>query len=117
MSNIETLNRAGRKPGATNLSTRRKEAMASDAVKLIASKLSPEAIVAMSPLDVLLACMAAAFQAGDLTTARQAASEAAPYCHARKTALAEVGSIPDDLLADPPPEPDSEDVPANPILG
>nr|WP_294529268.1 hypothetical protein [uncultured Rhodopila sp.] len=115
MSNIKTLNRKGRKPGATNLKTREKAAMQSEAVKLLASTLSDAEIKTMSPLDVLLACMQAAFASGDLDRARMCASEAAPYVHSRVTPIAPETAIPDDLAPDAPPAPD-EPGPENPVL-
>lgn len=115
MSNIATLNRSGRPPGAKNKSTLAKEALASAAVQALTEKLTPEEIAAMTPLQVLLACMAASFQAGDLAAARVAAAEAAPYCHSRVTPVAPVAELPPELQGDPPATPD-EPGPVNPVL-
>ena len=108
MGNIATLSRKGRKPGARNKATLAKEALASAAVKALSERLSPEQIAAMTPLNVLLSIMAAAFEAGDLGTARICAEAAAPFCHARVTPTSAPVALPADLLPDqdaPPDEP------------
>lgn len=106
MSNIATLNRKGRKPGATNLKTRAQEAMQRAAAASLAAGVAE--LATMTPLDCLLAIMRASFAAGDLQTARQAAESAAGYCHARRSPVADDVSIPPELQADPPPTPDQE---------
>ena len=114
MSNIATLNRKGRRPGATNLATRLRQAREAEAVKLLAGQIGQEVVDTMSPLDVLLSVMRLAYAAGNLAEARVAAAEAAPYLHSRKSAAPEGMTIPADLMPDPAPIPD-EPGPEHPI--
>lgn len=114
MSNFATLNRRGRKPGQTNLATREKQAREAAAVALLASQIGDEAVAAMSPLEITLAIMAAAYRAGNLSGALVAAQIALPYTSPRKSTVADSGGIPYELLPDPPPAGD-EPQPEHPI--
>ena len=114
MANIENLNRKGRKPGAKNRSTVAREMLASEAVQILAEKLTPDAINDLTPLEVLLAVMQTKFQAGDLMSAANVAEKAAPYVHMRKGGAAGENPIPPELLPDPPATPD-EPGPENPV--
>jgi hypothetical protein len=114
MSNIATLNRRGRKKGATNLATREKEALEASAVVMLAAQIGSEAVAAMGPLEIVLAIMRAAWAVGNVSGALAAAEAALPYCVARKGSAAEPNVIPNDLLPDPIPEPDAEG-PEHPI--
>ena len=69
----------------------------------------------MTPLEILLAIARISFQAGDLSTARIAAVDAANYIHPRKIANQDGESIPVDLMPDPAPAPD-EEAPEFPIF-
>lgn len=113
MANIHNLSRAGRKPGARNRATIAREALQAEAIKLLAKEIGRDEVTALSPLDVLLACMHAAFRAGDLAGARVAAEAAAPFCHARKSpASGDNLGLPPELQPDPPSEPDDPDAPS-----
>lgn len=104
-------------PGAKNRSTLAKEAVERAAVVAVTANLSPEAFATLTPLEVLLAVMAAKMASGDLMAAANIAEKAAPYVHARKSANPTDTVIPAELMPDhagdaAPDEPS----PANPIL-
>ena len=100
MSSNANLNRNGRKPGVKNKATVAREAAARTAIVAVTSKLAPEAVAKMTPLDVLLFCMAAHLQAGNLEAAASAADRAAPFCHARRQAEPVEAALPIELLPD-----------------
>lgn len=68
---------AGRKPGTANLKTRE-----------IANKALQEGI---TPLEVMLAAMRKAYDAGDMKEAATFAKDAAPYVHPRLAAVEHAG--------------------------
>lgn len=112
---VEHLNRAGRRPGQTNLATRRRKALEEAAARALIERLGSDDVARLSAIDVLTHIMHACFATGDLNGARIAAEALAPYTHAKKTAEPAGGTIPEDLLPDAPPTPD-EPGPADPVL-
>jgi hypothetical protein len=78
--------------------------------------MTPEALKSVSSLETLRICMVTALQRGDFEAARVAAAELAPYEFAKRSPEATQAELPSDLLPDPEPTPDTDDVPANPIL-
>jgi hypothetical protein len=110
---ITNLNRNGRKPGSKNRSTLAREALERAAALSLMGGL--EALSEMTPLDCLLSIMRSSMASGDLVTARQAAESAAPFIHARQSAVGNGDQpIPADLLPDPETTPD-EDGPDYPV--
>jgi hypothetical protein len=115
MSNVKTLNRGGRKPGATNLKTREKAALQAAVARALADRAMSEDVAALSAADVLRNIMHMCYQSGDYAGARVAAAELIPFTHARVSPTAPDPVLPDDLRPDPPPTPD-EPGPDRPVI-
>ena len=73
----------GRVKGSLNKSTVNQMMSMNEAFKEIASELTRAEVDNISPKDVLLRIMRAAFNAGNINLAMAAAEKASPYCHAR----------------------------------
>ena len=106
MSNVATLNRKGRRPGATNLATRERQARETEAVRLLADQIGAEAVANMTALEIVRAIMLAAFHAGDMAGALTAATVALPYTSPRLGAIGGPSEMPAELMPDPEPIPD-----------
>jgi len=117
----EHLNRSGRRPGQTNLATRRRQALEEAAARALVEKLGSEDVTKLSAIDVLTSIMHAAFAAGDMQGARVAAEALAPYTHPKPQSVPPPMEIPPELMPggpvadDPVPTPD-EPGPENPVL-
>ena len=105
---------SGRPLGSQNKTTIARAKAERAALKALRARLSDEEIQNMTPLQVLEESMRAAFAAGDIRTAGQLASLAAPSLHPKKVAEVTGGGVPADLQPDPPPVGD-EPGPENPI--
>ena len=114
MSNIATLSRKWRKPGATGLKTRERQSRQSEAVKMLVAQIGAEAVSNMSALEIVQCIMIAAFRAGDMVGALAAAAICLPYTSARLGAVGGPSEMPADLMPDPLPCPDEEG-PEHPI--
>ncbi len=107
----------GRPKGSRNVSTLEREAKIQKAVHAVLKELGKEGLARLEPLTVLLTGMRLLFAAGDLPAALVAAERAAAYVHPKRVHDGYVPPRPEDLLPDPVPTPDSDDVPAHPVLG
>lgn len=103
---------AGRKKGGHNRSTLERMAAADAAMDRVIAKLGPDELRDLDPLAVLRICMHGLLQSKNLSGAASVAAQLAVYTHAKiGTALPGAVPLPEDLLPDPVPVPDSEDVP------